>query len=86
MASVVEWSEYLAADSEVLDSIPGDTRLSEQQWVWNGVHSASSGRSVGIARLQTKRHESFINYVIFEVFTAVTMKNAVLWDVMPLHT
>jgi hypothetical protein len=39
-ASVVYWSEFLAADPEVLGSIPGATRLSENQWVWNGVHSA----------------------------------------------
>jgi hypothetical protein len=29
------------ADPEVLGSIPGATRFSEYQWVWNGVHSAS---------------------------------------------
>jgi hypothetical protein len=33
-------SEFLAANSEVPDSIPGATRFSEQQRVWNGVHSA----------------------------------------------
>ena len=40
-ASVVQWSEFLATDTEVPGSIPGATRFSEQQWVWNGVHSAS---------------------------------------------
>jgi hypothetical protein len=40
IASVVWWSEFLAADSEVPRSTPGATRLSEEQWVWNGVHSA----------------------------------------------
>ena len=40
-ASVVQWSEFLATDTEVSDSIPGATRFSEQQWVWNGIHSAS---------------------------------------------
>jgi hypothetical protein len=30
----------LAADPEVSGSIPGFARFSEQQWVWNGVHSA----------------------------------------------
>jgi hypothetical protein len=28
-------------DAEVLVSIPGASRFSERQWVWNGVHSAS---------------------------------------------
>jgi hypothetical protein len=32
--------QYLAAYLEVLGSIPGATRYSEQQLVWNGVHSA----------------------------------------------
>ena len=40
-ASVVQWSEFLATDTEFSGSIPGATRFSEQQWVWNGVHSAS---------------------------------------------
>jgi hypothetical protein len=40
-ASVVSWSEFLATDPEVLGSIPGASRFSEKQWVWNGVHSAS---------------------------------------------
>ena len=40
-ASVVQWSEFLATDTEVSGSIPEATRFSEQQWVWNGVHSAS---------------------------------------------
>jgi hypothetical protein len=39
-ASVVYWSKFLAANPEVPGSIPGDTRFSEYQWVWNGVHSA----------------------------------------------
>jgi hypothetical protein len=39
-ASVVEWSEFLAANPEDLDSIPGATKFSPWQWVWNGVHSA----------------------------------------------
>jgi hypothetical protein len=34
------WSEFLAANSEVPGSIPSATKFSEQQWVWNGVHSA----------------------------------------------
>jgi hypothetical protein len=37
------WStsqEFLAANPEVPGSIPGVTRFSEWQWVWNGVHSA----------------------------------------------
>jgi hypothetical protein len=29
---------------EVLGSIPGSSRFSEKQWVWNGVHSASWGK------------------------------------------
>jgi hypothetical protein len=33
-------SEFLAANPEVSGSIPGAIRFSEQQWVWNGVHSA----------------------------------------------
>jgi hypothetical protein len=40
-ASVVLWSEFLATDPEVPGSIPGASRFSERQWVWNGVHSAS---------------------------------------------
>jgi hypothetical protein len=39
-ASVVYWSEFLAADPEVFGSIPGYTRFSEYQLVRNGVHSA----------------------------------------------
>jgi hypothetical protein len=31
----------LAADPEISGSIPGNTRFSDKQWVWNGVHSAS---------------------------------------------
>jgi hypothetical protein len=30
-------------DPEVPGSIPGATRFSEKEWVWNGVHSASWG-------------------------------------------
>jgi hypothetical protein len=30
----------MAADPEVLGSIPGAARFSEQQWVWTGVLSA----------------------------------------------
>jgi hypothetical protein len=40
-ASVVWWPEFLATDPEVLGSIPGASRFSDKQWVWNGVHSAS---------------------------------------------
>ena len=32
---------YIYGKLEVSGSIPGATRFSEQQWVWNGVHSAS---------------------------------------------
>jgi hypothetical protein len=39
-ASVVFWSEFLAANPEVLGSISGATKFSVWQWVWNGVHSA----------------------------------------------
>jgi hypothetical protein len=42
IASVVSWSEFLAAGTEVPGSILGATRFSEYQWIWNGVHSASS--------------------------------------------
>jgi hypothetical protein len=38
---VVWWSEFLATDPEVPDSIPGATRFSEKKWVLNGVHSSS---------------------------------------------
>jgi hypothetical protein len=34
-------STFLATDPEVPGSIPGASRFSERQWVWNGVHSAS---------------------------------------------
>jgi hypothetical protein len=37
---VVQWSEFLTANPEVLGSIPGASKFSEQHWVWNGVHSA----------------------------------------------
>jgi hypothetical protein len=32
--------KFLPANPEVPSSIPGATRFFEQQWVWNGVHSA----------------------------------------------
>jgi len=38
-ASVVYWLEFLTADTEVQGSIPGATRLSEWQCVWDGVHT-----------------------------------------------
>jgi hypothetical protein len=38
---VVQWAEFLAASPEAQCSIPGTTKFSAQQWVWNGVHSAS---------------------------------------------
>jgi hypothetical protein len=34
-------SDFLATDPEIPGSIPGASRFSERQWVWNGVHSAS---------------------------------------------
>jgi hypothetical protein len=37
---VVLWPEFLAANPEVLGSIPGATRFSEWQWVGSEVHSA----------------------------------------------
>jgi hypothetical protein len=40
----IMWSEFLATDPGVLGSIPGASRFSEKQWVWNGVHSASWGQ------------------------------------------
>jgi hypothetical protein len=40
-ASVVWWSEFLAADPEDPGSITGTTKFSEKQYVLNGVHSAS---------------------------------------------
>jgi hypothetical protein len=43
-ASVVQCSEFLATDPEVLGSIPGASKFYEKQWVWNGVHSASWGQ------------------------------------------
>jgi hypothetical protein len=42
-ASVVWWTELLAAGPEVLSSIPAATIFSAEKWVWNGVHSASRG-------------------------------------------
>jgi hypothetical protein len=39
--SVVQWSEFLATDPAVPGSVPGVSRFSEKQRVWNGVHSAS---------------------------------------------
>jgi hypothetical protein len=38
--SVVWWPEFLDVNPEVPGSIPGATRFSEYQWVWNGVHLA----------------------------------------------
>jgi hypothetical protein len=40
------WSsgQFLATDPEVPDLIPGASRFSEKQRVWNGVHSASWGQ------------------------------------------
>jgi hypothetical protein len=35
-ASAVWWSEFLATRGP--GSIPGTTKFSEKQWVWNGVH------------------------------------------------
>jgi hypothetical protein len=40
-ASVVQWSESLTANPEVLGSVPGATKFPAYQW--NGVHSASWG-------------------------------------------
>jgi hypothetical protein len=37
-------SEFLATYPEVSGLIPGASRFSEKQRVWNGVHSASSGQ------------------------------------------
>jgi hypothetical protein len=34
----------MATDPEVPGSIPGASRFSEKQWVWNGVHSALWGQ------------------------------------------
>jgi hypothetical protein len=39
--AVYKPEEFLATDTEVPGSIPGASRFSERQWVWNGVHSAS---------------------------------------------
>jgi hypothetical protein len=39
--SVISWSEFLAADTEVLGSIPGISIVSEWQQVFDGVHSDS---------------------------------------------
>jgi hypothetical protein len=47
---VVYWSEFLVANPEVPVSIPGATRFSEQQWVWNGVHSV-------LVRINEELHE-----------------------------
>jgi hypothetical protein len=38
---IIKRTEFLATYPEVLGSIPGASRFSEKQWVWNGVHSAS---------------------------------------------
>jgi hypothetical protein len=40
---VIYWPEFLAANPEVPGLIPGVTRFSEYQRVWNGVHSALAG-------------------------------------------
>jgi hypothetical protein len=40
-ASVVRWSRVPTYRSRDPVSIPGSTRFSDKQWVWNGVHSAS---------------------------------------------
>jgi hypothetical protein len=37
-------SQFMATDPEVLGSIPGASRFSGKQRVWNGVHSASWGQ------------------------------------------
>jgi hypothetical protein len=34
------WLDFLAADPEIPGSIPCATRFFEQQWIWNGIHSA----------------------------------------------
>jgi hypothetical protein len=39
-ASVVWWSEFLAANPKVPGSILGASGFFESQWVWNVVHSA----------------------------------------------
>jgi hypothetical protein len=38
--SVFSETASVATNPEVPSSIPGATRFSEYQWVWNGVHSA----------------------------------------------
>jgi hypothetical protein len=40
LVTIISVSAFLAANPEVSGSIPGTTRFSEWQWVWNGVHSA----------------------------------------------
>jgi hypothetical protein len=35
---VVQWSEFLAINPEVPDSITGAAIFSDKLWVWNGVH------------------------------------------------
>jgi hypothetical protein len=37
------WAQCLTTDPEVLGSIPRATRISEEWWAWNMVHSASLG-------------------------------------------
>jgi hypothetical protein len=39
--SVICVLQVLPTEPEVPGSIPGSSRFSETQWVWNGVHSAS---------------------------------------------
>jgi hypothetical protein len=45
-----------------------------------GVHTVALS---GATELKPKTLKRVQNYVGFEVFTAVTMKNGVLWDVTP---
>jgi hypothetical protein len=37
---VLKNRDVIVSDPEVPGSIPGAARFSEQQWDWNGVHSA----------------------------------------------
>jgi hypothetical protein len=38
IASVVQWSQFLATDPEVQGSIPGTTRVTENMRVWKGAY------------------------------------------------
>jgi hypothetical protein len=38
---MVLWSEFLATNPEAPGSIPGTSRFSQKQRVWDGIHSAS---------------------------------------------